>query len=284
MKSKNPSNSQKNKKKENPYCEDHNHNQKNLKIVFNSSLKSGTLLSNGSCYLLQKNGLILNYYLNSYNSHYLISPPPSHGLNKKNAIIPSFTLYNSIEQELKKINCQNILRSKQSSMFGGMKTVHSGPADLVKLFTKTRDINYKKENDKFEKFALHVTTSLSMQSSASNSRDENDKIDKNDLYVDGGSSDRSPKSNKMNLFFSNKDKDKDKDKEKKEDKVSIGRTDEVSNLMSENMKNLEERGEKLNRLNNLAEDLNNGAETFRDLVKQHKSELKKKATRWGGIL
>ena len=59
---------------------------------------------------------------------------------------------------------------------------------------------------------------------------------------------------------------------------------EVNNLMSENIKNLEERGEKLNRLNNLAEDLNNGAETFRDLVKQHKSELKKKATRWGGIL
>ena len=258
--------------KENIYGENNNHSEKNQRNIFNCGLKSGILLSNGSCYILQKNGLILNYILSSKNSQLLTNQlsPRTIPTNSSNYFItPSHFLYGSVEQQLKVTNCQNSLRNKQSSLFGGIKTVHSGPADLMKLFAKTRDKKYRKEKDKSEK------SNATAINSVMGSRDVQDKERSERERDYDGSNDRSPKSiNKLSLF-STKDKEKNS---------ITNRSDIASNLMSENMKNLEERGEKLKNLNNQADDLNSAAQTFRELAKQQKDDLKKRASRWGGIL
>lgn len=226
------------------------------KVVFNSTLKGGVLLSNGSCYFLQKSGLIFNSCLSAENSHHLTKQAGKRHAINSSLIVPQMSLYSSQEQELKVSNCQSSLKNKQSSMFGGIKTGHSGPADLMKLFAKYRDANYVRSKDKFElnKSVLHMSSSMS-------NKDDNES-----------NLDKSPKITRKNIFSVVK--------------APVGRlTDTVQNVMAENMKNMEERGEKLNRLSNQAEEVSTNAATFRDLARKHKNELDRRAlNKWGGIL
>ena len=118
-------------------------NEKGIRAPFNSNLRAGVLLSNGSSYLLQKNGLILSYGFNDANTHEVSALPPSRISKKISTSAPSSTLYPCPEYDLKIQNYQNFFRGKQQgSLFSSIATVHSGPADFAKLFLKSRDKNY----------------------------------------------------------------------------------------------------------------------------------------------
>jgi hypothetical protein len=266
-------------------------------IPFNSSLKAGVLLSNGSCYLLQRSGLLLHYNLSESNTHSVSGKQPSRLSSSITTIPPSSSIYVSLEHESKITNYQNAFRGKQSSMFG--VTVHSGPADLLKLFSKSRDKNYRREKIKFERPSLKSISSLS--SSLVCSKDDNERsserVDRDrekdkerETGRDGDSVASSPTIRNRRSFFasgSSRDKDKDKDKDRDRDRErsttanTRANTDSVASNMSEALRGLEERGEKLGRINNQADELNDGALRFRDLIKQQKQDLQRKANRWG---
>ena len=230
-----------------------------LKPIFNSILKSGTLLSNGSCYFLQKSGLIINSCLSAENSKHLVKQAGIRHVAHNPLSIPQIAFSGSQEQEAKISMCQSALKNKQSSMFSGIKTVHSGPADLTKVFSKYRDSNYVRGKDKFDfnKPSLHTT------STASNARDDHDN-----------GFDKSPKTARKSIFYAAKDKSSNVTRQ----------TDAVQNVMADTMRSLEERGEKLSKLNNQADEISQNASTFRDLAKIHKNNMDKKANKWGGIL
>jgi hypothetical protein len=268
-------------------------------IPFNSSLKAGVLLGNGSCYLLQRSGLLLHYNLSESNTHSVSGKQPSRLSSSITTIPPSSSLHVSSEQESKIANYQNAFRGKQSSMFG--VTVHSGPADLLKLFSKSRDKNYRREKIKFERPSLKSISSLS--SSLVCSKDDNerssDRVDRDrdrekdkerETGRDSNSVASSPTIRNRRSFFASgssrdKDKDKDRDRERERERSTTANTkantDSVASNMSEALRSLEERGEKLGRINNQADELNDGAHRFRDLIKQQKQDLQKKANRWG---
>ena len=264
-------------------------------IPFNSSLKAGVLLSNGSCYLLQRSGLLLHYNLSESNTHSVSGKLPSRLSSSITTVPPSSSLHVSLEQESKITNYQNAFRGKQSSIFA--VTVHTGQADLVKLFGKSRDKNYRRERIKFETPSLKSISSLS--SSLVCSKDDNERsserVDRDrekdkdrETGRDGDSVASSPSlRNRMSFFASgsSRDKDKDKDRDREREKSTTANTkantESVASSMSEALRSLEERGEKLGRINNQADELKDGALRFRDLIKQHKHDLQKKANRWG---
>lgn len=233
------------------------------KVFFNSILRSGTLLSNGSGYFLQKSGLIISTCLSATNSKLLVKQAGQRHAVHDPLVVPQIALFGSQEQESKISVCQSSLKNKQSSMFGGIKTGHSGPADLLKLFSKLRDTGYVRGKDKFEfnKSSPHTTSSAS--ASASNARDD---------YDNGF--DKSPRIARKSIFSVSKDKSSNVTRQ----------TDAVQNVMADTMRSLEERGEKLSKLNNQADEISQNASTFRDLAKIHKNNMDKKANKWGGIL
>jgi hypothetical protein len=259
-----------------------NSNDRSIRVPFNAALRAGVLLSNGSSYLLQKNGLILSYSFNDANTHEVSATLPSRISKKISTLAPSMTLYPCPEHDVKIQNYQNFFRGKQGSLFGVITTVHSGPADFVKLFLKSRDKSYKREKTKivkkYERMEKPVEKpQTSSQSSINYNKEENERnSDKEKMDRDCDSCSGSPgKSNKLSLFSSSVIKEKSTTASSKQNAES------VQSNMSEALRNLEERGEKLNRMNAQAEEMSEGAQHFRDLVKLHKQELQKKATRWG---
>jgi mRNA-degrading endonuclease RelE of RelBE toxin-antitoxin system len=257
-------------------------NDRSIRVPFNSSLRTGVLLSNGSSYLLQKNGLILSYSFNEANTHEVSATIPTRISKKIATLPPNSTLYPCPEQDLKIQNYQNFFRGKQGSLFGVITTVHSGPADFAKLFLKSRDKRYKREKIKIEKKYERIEKPVekpqtSSQSSINNNKEESERnSDKERMDKDCDSCSGSPgKSNKMSLFSSSVVKERSTTASSKQSAES------AQSNMSEALRNLEERGEKLNRMNVQAEEMSEGAQQFRELIKLHKQELQKKATRWG---
>lgn len=287
--SKDERNLRKERESESLYRDEMNSTGSEPAIPFNASLKAGVLLSNGSCYLLQRNGLLLHYNFSESNTHSVSGKLPSRLSSSITTLPPSSSLHISIDHESKITNYQNAFRGKQSSMFG--VTVHSGPADLVKLFSKTRDKNHRREKIKFEKPSLKSISSLS--SSLVCSKDDNEKgserVDRDrdrdrerETVRDVESVAGSPTiRNRMSLFVSNTSRDRDRDRDRSTTANTKSNSDSVTSTMSEAMRNLEERGENLRRINNQADELNDGAHRFRDLIKQQKQDLQKKANRWG---
>ena len=279
--SKDERNLKKDKDSESLYRDEMNSTGSEPAIPFNASLKAGVLLGNGSCYLLQRSGLLLHYNFSESNTHSVSGKLPSRLSSSITTLPLSSSLHVSLEQESKITNYQNAFRSKQSSMFG--VTVHSGPADLQKLFSKSREKNYRREKIKFEKPSLKSISSLS--SSLVCSKDDNEKtgerMDRDrerETVRDVESVASSPTlRNRMSLFVSNTSRDRDRSTTAN----TKSNTDSATSSMSEALRNLEERGENLRRINNQADELNEGAHRFRDLIKQQKQDLQKKSNRWG---
>lgn len=262
-------------------------NDRGTRVPFNSPLRTGVLLSNGRTYLLQKSGLILSYGFNDGNTHEVSATSPTRISKKISTLPPNPILYPCVEHEVKIQNYQNFFRGKSGSLFGVIATVHSGPADYAKLFLKSRDKSYKREKIKMEKKYERMEKPVekphtSSQSSINYNREENERSsdkDKDKMDRDCDSCSGSPgKSNKMSLFSSAVIRDKNTTSSAV---TSRQNADSVQSNMSEALRNLEERGEKLNKMNVQAEEMSEGAQQFRDLIRLHKQELQKKANRWG---
>lgn len=268
-----PSKDSRHFRNDDPHGDDLNAKEKNMTVPFNSSLKTGIILSNGSVYLLQKNGLLLFYNYSDSNTHLPNGRIPSRVPKNVTLVPPSLSLYENQQYDARIVNYQNAFRTKQTSLFGVIGTVHSGPADLVKLFVKSRDPNYRKEKIKMEK--KNDKSALMSLSNFAVSKDENERgSDRQEKEAESGS--HSPGNvQKKSLFASSVTKEKSVAGNAKANAESLNTT------MAEVHKNLVERGEKLSNLNNQAGELNHGANHFRDLVKLHKQELQKKAGRWG---
>lgn len=254
-------------------------------------LKSGVLLSNGNCYLLQQNGLILNTNLSKKSTHILTAPLPTRVLTNTSLPTSSSLLYPGQEQESKIGICQGLLKKQQSSMFGGRGGVHSGPADLIKLFTKTRDLKYVRQRNKSSDRLKELSVDFEEKDSVLDRFNETEKEismpEKTQIKNEKVNSPlKTQLANKLNLFLS---KDKSINQNQNEQPPVRRNTFHGSDLstaqsaMSENLKTLEERGEALRMTSLQADELKNGAETYRDLVKRQRNELEKK-NRWGGLL
>ena len=202
-----PSKELRNFRNDDSHGDDLNGKEKSMSIPFNSSLKAGVILSNGSVYLLQKNGLLLFFNHSDTNTHSPSGRIPSRVPKNVTLVPPSLFLYENQPYDARIVNYQNAFRTKQTSLFGSIGTVHSGPADLVKLFFKSRDANYRKEKVKVKKNDKSALVSLS---NFAVSKDENERgFDRQEKEAEKESGSTSPgNTQKKSLFASSVNKEK----------------------------------------------------------------------------
>jgi hypothetical protein len=256
-------------------------------------IKRGVQLSNGNCYLLEQNGLLLNTTLSKKSTHILTAPLPTRVLTNINLPLSSSLLYTGQEHDSKVDNCRGILKKQQSSMFGGRAGVHSGPADLIKLFSKTRDSSYVRPMNEIIDKLVDLSTDSEEKDIILDGFDKSEegvsKVRKSFSASEKTSEKNSPVKipvpNKLSAFL-NKDKNStpnDPPAPVRRKTLHGGELSTAQSAMSENLRSLEERGDALRMVSKQGEELENGAHIFRDLVKKQRKELEKK-NRWGGLL
>jgi hypothetical protein len=248
-------------------------------------IKGGVQLSNGNCYLLEQNGLLLNTALSKKSTHILTAPLPTRVLSNIKLPLSSSLLCTGQEHDSKVDIYRAVLKKQQSSMFGGRAGVHSGPADLNKLFSKTRDINYVRPTNEINIGLLELSTDSEdlILDRFDKAEEESSKIKKSTSASEKSSPLKNPIANKF-IDYLNKDKGSHQRELPVRRKTLHGDgLSTAQGFMSENLRSLEERGEALRNMTQHGEELQNGAEIFRDLVKKQKKELERK-NRWGGLL
>jgi hypothetical protein len=276
----NPNSNSNLQEKVNLYLENSREKSKKTEFCFENTIKNGVMLPNGNCYLLQLSGVVLSASLSRQSTHILNAPLPTRVSTTTTTTPLSCTLYGSVEQDLKITLCQALLKKQQSSMFGGLPVVHSGPADLNKLFAKTLSIKRQQQRTQQyqeEKEEGKRDRPLSLSCPSDSMEEGIDPDPENGNNSPSPKSPKSPKSRKLSLFHVS-----DSSEDKKEDKKVKERTESVSATMADTMVNLELRGENLKKITVQSEELENSAQVFRDLQKELKGKLEKKKSRWRG--